>query len=98
MIPLLGMISWQWRQLIKGSIYKARGLGKAEVMKEMGVFYKQADDLWAALQRFDARELRDRHQAIVEADMLLKSSPLSGSVIMEGLCMKLCARAEASSR
>jgi DNA polymerase III subunit delta len=89
-IPLLGTIAWQWRQLIRGSILKARGLPKGEVVKEIGVFYRQADEFWATLARFEPRELRDKHEDILRADLALKSSPLSGGVILEGLLMRLC--------
>jgi DNA polymerase III delta subunit len=89
-IPLLGTIAWQWRQLIKGSILKAKGLPKGEVLKELGIFYRQADEFWDYLSRFEPRELRDKHEELVKADLALKSSPLEGVVIIELLVMRLC--------
>ena len=89
-IPLLGTIAWQWRQLIKGSILKGKGLPKGEVLKELGVFYRQGDELWDYLSRFEPKELREKHEYLVKADLALKSSPLEGVVILESLVMRLC--------
>jgi DNA polymerase-3 subunit delta len=90
LIPLVGTLAWQWRQLIKGSVLKAKGLPKGEVIKELGIFFRQADEYWTTLSRFDPRELRDKHGELMRADLALKSSPLSGATIVEGLLMKLC--------
>jgi DNA polymerase-3 subunit delta len=90
LIPLLGTIAWQWRQLIKGSILKSKGLPKGDVAKSLGLFFRQADDLWEYLGRFDQRELRAKHEDVVKADLALKSSPLDGVVIIELLVMRLC--------
>jgi DNA polymerase III subunit delta len=89
-IPLLGTIAWQWRQLIKGSILKAKGLPKGEVLKELGIFYRQADEFWDYLSRFEPKELREKHEELMKADLALKSSPLEGVVIIELLVMRLC--------
>ena len=61
-----------------------------DVAKELGLYSRQADDLWSYLGHFEPRELRDKHEDVVKADLALKSSPLEGVVIIELLVMKLC--------
>lgn len=89
-VGLLGSVSWNFRRLMRAKVMEARGAEYEEIKKRLGVIFHQAASFQEQMRRFSLDELKDAFAVMLRTDKALKSSGLSGRLILERMILKLC--------
>ena len=91
-VGLLGSIAWSFRRLLHAKSMEAAGLGPDEIMKKLRppVIFHQAALFKSQLKSYTLDELRRAFDVMLLTDKTLKSSGLSGRMVLERMILRLC--------
>jgi DNA polymerase-3 subunit delta len=95
-IPLLGMVSWQVRQLLRGRDLLAAGMAPDEIAATLRVFGEKRGLFLRQVRTSRGKDLLRAHQALCDADRAIKGGSRRPSrAVLEALVVRLCARGQA---
>ncbi len=94
-VGLLGSIAWNFRRLLKAKSLEASGAGYEEIKKKLGVIFHQSASFQEQMRRFSIDELRKAFDVMISTDKALKSSGLSGKLLLERMILQVCGPANA---
>jgi len=86
----LYLIARQVRLILKAKVLKERKMSDRQVAKALGVQEFVARKCLAQAENFRLEELENAFEAMVQADMDLKTSGGSDHIILERLTLYLC--------
>ena len=91
-VGLLGSIAWNFRRLLHAKAMEAAGMGPDEIMKKLRppVIFHQTAQFKAQMRSFSLDELRKAFDVMLSTDKTLKSSGLSGRLVLDRMILKLC--------
>jgi DNA polymerase-3 subunit delta len=91
-VGLLGSIAWNFRRLMQAKAMEAGGVGADEIMKKLRppVIFHQAGLFKEQMRCYTLDELREVFAIMLSTDKALKSSGLTGRLILERMIMRLC--------
>jgi DNA polymerase-3 subunit delta len=89
-VGLLGSIAWNFRRLIRAKSLESEGVGYEEIKRKLNVIFHQSALFQEQMRRFSMDELRDDFDIMLKADKALKSSGLSGRLVLERMILQLC--------
>lgn len=91
-IGLLGSIAWNFRRLLQARVMVDEGMGPDEVMKKLRppVIFHQATSFKEQVRSYSLAELEKAFEVFLNADRALKSSGLSGKLVLERMILRLC--------
>lgn len=89
-VGLLGAIAWNFRRLMRAKTMEATGAGYEEIKKKLGVIFHQSASFQEQMRRFSIGELKDAFAVMLRTDKALKSSGLSGRLVLERMILRLC--------
>ncbi len=89
-VGILGAIAWNFRRLLKAKAMEAAGAGYDEIKKKIGVIFHQSAAFHDQMRSYTLNELRDAFGILTRTDKTLKSSSLSGRLVLERMILKLC--------
>ena len=89
-VGLLGSIAWNFRRLLQAKAMEAAGMGPDEIMKKLRIIFHQTALFKDQMKRYSTDELREAFRVMLSADRELKSSGLSGRLVLERMIMRLC--------
>jgi len=91
-VGLLGSIAWNFRRLMQAKAMEAGGFGADEIMKKLRppVIFHQAGLFKEQMRCYTMDELREVFAIMLSTDKALKSSGLTGRLILERMIMRLC--------
>lgn len=92
-VGLLGAIAWNFRRLMRAKSMEAEGAGFDEIKKKLNVIFHQSASFHEQMRRFSVDELRKAFDVMLSADKALKSSGLSGKLVLERMIMEVCGSA-----
>jgi DNA polymerase-3 subunit delta len=88
-IEFLGLLSWQFRMLLR-----VKGLvnikTKADICKEIGIYYKKLDELIQYSAKFQKKQIAGFLKDILKADEDIKTSSFPARMILERLIVRMC--------
>lgn len=91
-VGLLGSIAWNFRRLIQAKTMETEGAGPDEIMKKLRppVIFHQAAGFKSQMRSYTIDELRGVFPVMLSADRALKSSGLSGRLVLERMILRVC--------
>jgi DNA polymerase-3 subunit delta len=91
-LGLLGSIAWNFRRIMQVKAMEAAGIASDEAMKKLRppVIFHQVALFKSQMKAFSLEELRRTFPVMLSADRALKSSGLSGRLIMDRMILELC--------
>jgi DNA polymerase III subunit delta len=89
-VGLLGSLSWNFRRLLSAKAMEASGAEFEEIKKKHRVIFHQAAAFRKQMESYTTNELRNAFEVLVTADRTLKSSGLSGRLVLERMILRLC--------
>jgi DNA polymerase-3 subunit delta len=91
-VGLLGSIAWNFRRLLQAKAMEAAGTGPDDIMKKLRppVIFHQVAQFKSQMKSFSLDELRETFDVMLSTDKTLKSSGLSGRLVLERMILKLC--------
>jgi DNA polymerase-3 subunit delta len=89
-VGLLGSIAWNFRRLMRAKSMEAAGVGFEEIKRKLNVIFHQSASFQEQTRRFSLDELREAFDIMLSADKALKSSGVSGRLVLERMILKLC--------
>ncbi len=89
-VGLLGSIAWNFRRLLRAKSMEASGMGYEEIKRKLGVIFHQSALFQEQMRKFSVDELRRAFDVMISTDRTLKSSGLSGRLVLERMILKLC--------
>jgi DNA polymerase-3 subunit delta len=89
-VGLLGSIAWNFRRLIRAKAMESSGVGYEEIKRKLNVIFHQSASFQEQMRRFSMDELRNAFGIMLGADRALKSSGLSGRLVLERVILELC--------
>jgi DNA polymerase-3 subunit delta len=91
-VGLLGSIAWNFRRLLQAKAMEAAGTGPDEIMKKLRppVIFHQVAQFKTQMKSYRVEELRETFAVMLQADKALKSSGLSGKLVLERMIFRLC--------
>jgi DNA polymerase-3 subunit delta len=91
-IGLLGSIAWNFRRLMQTRAMVEEGMGPDEAMKKLRppVIFHQAASFKEQVRSYSLAELEKAFEVFLHADKALKSSGLSGKLVLERMILRLC--------
>jgi DNA polymerase-3 subunit delta len=91
-VGLLGSIAWNFRRLLQAKAMEAAGTGPDDIMKKLRppVIFHQVAQFKLQMKSFSLDELRETFDVMLSTDKTLKSSGLSGRLVLERMILKLC--------
>jgi len=91
-VGLLGSIAWNFRRLMQTRSLVDAGMGPDEAMKKLRppVIFHQAVSFKEQLRSYSLAELEKAFEVFLNADKALKSSGLSGKLVLERMILRLC--------
>ena len=92
-VSLLGAIAWNFRRLMRAKSMEATGNEFDEIKRKLNVIFHQSASFREQMRRFSVDELRKAFDVMLSADKALKSSGLSGKLVLERMILELCGSA-----
>ena len=92
-VSLLGAIAWNFRRLMRAKSMEAAGDEFDEIKRKLNVIFHQSASFREQMRRFSVDELRKAFDVMLSADKALKSSGLSGKLVLERMILELCGSA-----
>ena len=89
-VGLLGSIAWNFRRLMRAKAMEATGMGFEEIKRKLGVIFHQSSLFQEQLRRYNMGELSEVFEVLLSADRTLKSSGLSGRLVLERMILRIC--------
>ena len=89
-VGLLGSIAWSFRRLLNAKSMEAAGAGIEEIKKKHRIIFHQAGAFQAQLRSYTLGELEAAIEVLLMTDKALKSSGLSGRLVLERMILRLC--------
>ena len=91
-VGLLGSIAWNFRRLLQVRTMVDEGMGADEAMKKLRppVIFHQASSFKEQLRSYSLAELEKAFDVLLNADRTLKSSGMSGRLVLERMVLRLC--------
>jgi DNA polymerase-3 subunit delta len=91
-VGLLGSIAWNFRRLLQAKAMESVGTGPDEIMKKLRppVIFHQVAQFKSQMKSYGIEELRETFAVMLQADKALKSSGLSGKLVLERMIFRLC--------
>jgi DNA polymerase-3 subunit delta len=89
-VGLLGSIAWNFRRLLRAKAMEAAGTGYEEIKRKLGVIFHQSAAFQAQMKRFTMEDLHGVFGVMLSADRALKSSGLSGRLVLERMILRVC--------
>jgi DNA polymerase-3 subunit delta len=90
-LPLLGLLAWSVRQLVKFEAATRAGARPEDAAKAAGAPPFKARDLAAQIQKLPAAELERWLLLLAEADLALKGSKRTPAAVLETLVLSMAA-------
>jgi DNA polymerase III delta subunit len=94
-VGLLGSVAWNFRRLLRAKAMEASGAGYDEIKRKLNVIFHQSAAFQEQMRKFSAQELRGAFGILLSTDKALKSSGLSGRLVLERMILRLCGGAPA---
>jgi len=91
-IGLLGAIGWNFRRLMQVKAMESSGVGLDEGMKKLRppVIFHQAAAFKDQVRSYSLMELEKVFEVLLDTDRGLKSSGLSGRLVLERMILRIC--------
>ncbi len=89
-VGILGSIAWNFRRLLRAKALEIAGVGYEEIKRKIGVIFHQSAKFQEQMRRHSMEELRGAFGIMLQADRTLKSSGLSGRLVLERMILRLC--------
>jgi len=89
-VGLLGSIAWNFRRLVSAKAMEAAGVGIEEIKKKHRIIFHQAASFQAQLRSYTLGELEAAIEVLLNADRALKSSGMTGRLVLERMILRLC--------
>lgn len=91
-LGLLGSIAWNFRRLLQAKAMEASGMGADDIMKKLRppVIFHQVAQFKSQMKSYSLEELREVFAIMLETDKVLKSSGLSGKLVLERMILQVC--------
>jgi DNA polymerase-3 subunit delta len=91
-VGLLASIAWHFRRLTIVKSLEREGVHSDEAMKKLRppVIFHQVAQFKEQVRRYTLDELRDVFEALLSADRMLKSSSMSGRLVLERMILRMC--------
>lgn len=91
-VGLLGSIAWNFRRLLQAKSMEASGTGPDDIMKKLRppVIFHQVAQFKSQMKSYSLEELRKAFEVMLSADKAIKSSGLSGRLVLERMILELC--------
>lgn len=91
-IGLLGSIAWNFRRLMQTRALIDEGMGPDDALKKLRppVIFHQATSFKEQVRSYSRAELEKAFEVFLNADTALKSSGLSGKLVLERMILRLC--------
>jgi len=89
-VGLLGSLAWNFRRLLRAKSMEASGTGYEDIKRKLGVIFHQSAQFQDQMRRFTMDELQEAFRVMLTADKALKSSGLSGRLVLERMILRLC--------
>lgn len=89
-VGLLGSIAWNFRRLMRAKSMEAAGVGYEEIKKKLGVIFHQSALFQEQMRCYSMNELRELFALMLATDRALKSSGLSGRLVLERMVVRVC--------
>ncbi|MCA9537593.1 MAG: DNA polymerase III subunit delta [Myxococcales bacterium] len=90
-LRLLGLITYQFRQLLIGRSARAQGVSPQDAAQKAGVPPFRARNFLRHIENYNLRELLAALDRLSEADRALKLSKLDSGLLFESMLLDLCA-------
>jgi DNA polymerase III subunit delta len=88
-LPVLAMITRQFRQLLAVKAARARGVQPRDLASELGIKPFLVDQLLAQARRYEEVELQGALDAALRADIRMKSTRLDAGVVLDRLLVEV---------
>jgi DNA polymerase-3 subunit delta len=91
-VGLLGSIAWNFRRLLQAKAMEAAGTAVDDIMKKLRppVIFHQVAQFKSQMKSYSVGELRETFAVMLQADKALKSSGLSGRLVLERMIFRVC--------
>ena len=89
-VGLLGSIAWNFRRLLNSKSMEKAGVGIEEIKKKHRVIFHQAASFQTQLRSYTIAELETAIEILLNTDRTLKSSGISGRLVLERMILRLC--------
>jgi len=89
-VVLLGSVAWNFRRLVRAKSMEAAGTGYEEIKKKLNVIFHQAASFRDQMRSYSLSELERVFAVLLATDRRLKSSGLSGRLVLERMVLELC--------
>ncbi len=89
-VGLLGSIAWNFRRLMRAKAMELAGTGYEEIKRKLGVIFHQSASFQQQMRGYSMDELRNVFAVMLGVDRALKSSGISGRLVLERMILTLC--------
>lgn len=89
-VGILGSVAWNFRRLLRAKAMEAAGAGYEEIKRKLNVIFHQSAAFREQMQSYGMQELERAFEVMLAADRTLKSSGLSGRLVLERMIVRLC--------
>jgi len=89
-VGLLGSVAWNFRRIMRAKSMEAAGVGYEEIKRKLGVIFHQSALFQEQMRSFSLNELREVFAILLATDKALKSSGLSGRLVLERMILRVC--------
>ena len=89
-VQLLGAIAWNYRRLMQAKDMEAAGITQDDIMKKLRIIFHQTGLFREQMRNHSGDEVRVAFRIMLTTDRTLKSSRLSGGLILERMILRLC--------
>jgi DNA polymerase-3 subunit delta len=89
-VGLLGSIAWNFRRLMQAKTMEAAGMGPDAIAKKLRIIFHQAGLFKEQMRCYTLDELREVFSIMLSTDKALKSSGLSGRLVLERMILRMC--------
>ncbi len=89
-VALLGAIAWNFRRLLHAKSMEKDGMGLDKIMGKLRVIFHQTALFKEQMRRNTMDDLRLAFSDMLSTDRALKSSGISGKLLLERMILKLC--------
>ncbi len=89
-VGLLGSIAWNFRRLMSAKSMEAAGIGFEEIKRKHRVIFHQSAAFQKQMGSYTLDELQRVFGILLATDKTLKSSSMSGRLVLERMVLRLC--------
>jgi DNA polymerase-3 subunit delta len=89
-VNLLGAVAWHFRRLMRAQGMEAAGVGYEEIKRKVKVVFHQSASFRTQMDAYSPAELDRAFALMLAADRRIKSSGISGRLVLERMVLDLC--------